>query len=597
MSPKTTCCQKYDEYGGIISVKGTKTGFFHVEKIDGRWWFITPCGNGFISKGITTVAIGPILDNCTKRIDTGSNPSTVTGNFTSKCPFTEGMLKKYGSVQNATKNLVEIVKKDCGLNSTNIRELSPLTTSPVSKTKLPFYYGGQWTGGNGVGFLTSWLDIFSATYTDTFVANLLANYVEQRDNPWYIGTVICSSMQIGRTEGMRLANLFEVFLDSTFTSGRPVMQNIISVKYGGSIAALNAVWKTSIASFASISLTNPSVINNSSTANASAKRISNFASTNNLLGQAITYLIVKDFFTYPNMDDTQMLNECLPRFANNGTPGQGTIAAWNAIYKTTGTLLPIIPGNGVGTGYSSFADILTQYHTPIVPGSAFELLLNDLQDIERQAQTVIATQFYTKTTGILKKFLPNHMIMGIKSDLPFTPRCTFQPEIFSPTVLQNIDVITLSQIFNLTGTEITGNPLDNDLTFQLTPMPPQLSYTLAQLAETADIIHNYSGKPILNSEFNFRTNDSGYTNTTAIKATVNTQQQKADAIYKQAFNSINTKYGIGYHWYGLFDNIRVFPNNITSNNGIFKYNSDPWPEVQKSFKKIGRDAESIHLSS
>lgn len=44
-----------DDYGGIESVKARGTGFFRVEKIDVRWWFITPDGHGFISKGVCGV--------------------------------------------------------------------------------------------------------------------------------------------------------------------------------------------------------------------------------------------------------------------------------------------------------------------------------------------------------------------------------------------------------------------------------------------------------------------------------------------------------------------------------------------------------------
>ena len=41
-----------DRYGGWKKIKGAATGFFHTEKIDGRWWIITPDGNGFIVVGL-----------------------------------------------------------------------------------------------------------------------------------------------------------------------------------------------------------------------------------------------------------------------------------------------------------------------------------------------------------------------------------------------------------------------------------------------------------------------------------------------------------------------------------------------------------------
>tara|TARA_B100001123_G_scaffold437346_2_gene569328 strand:+ start:175 stop:600 length:426 start_codon:yes stop_codon:yes gene_type:complete len=44
---------KLDAYGGFKNVFGKKTGFFHTEKIDGRWWLITPEGHGFFGIGIS----------------------------------------------------------------------------------------------------------------------------------------------------------------------------------------------------------------------------------------------------------------------------------------------------------------------------------------------------------------------------------------------------------------------------------------------------------------------------------------------------------------------------------------------------------------
>lgn len=34
-----------DRYGGWTGIQGEETGFFHVQKIDDRWWFVTPDGN------------------------------------------------------------------------------------------------------------------------------------------------------------------------------------------------------------------------------------------------------------------------------------------------------------------------------------------------------------------------------------------------------------------------------------------------------------------------------------------------------------------------------------------------------------------------
>lgn len=47
-----------DKYGGWTGVQGEKTGFFHLEKIDGRHWFITPDGNAFFPVALSHLYSG-----------------------------------------------------------------------------------------------------------------------------------------------------------------------------------------------------------------------------------------------------------------------------------------------------------------------------------------------------------------------------------------------------------------------------------------------------------------------------------------------------------------------------------------------------------
>ena len=42
-----------DRFGGNTAIKGRPTGWFHVEQLAGRWFFVTPEGNAFFSLGVT----------------------------------------------------------------------------------------------------------------------------------------------------------------------------------------------------------------------------------------------------------------------------------------------------------------------------------------------------------------------------------------------------------------------------------------------------------------------------------------------------------------------------------------------------------------
>lgn len=48
--------QRLDGYGGRLDVQGRATGWFHTQKLDGRWRLVTPDGHAFFSLGVNAVA-------------------------------------------------------------------------------------------------------------------------------------------------------------------------------------------------------------------------------------------------------------------------------------------------------------------------------------------------------------------------------------------------------------------------------------------------------------------------------------------------------------------------------------------------------------
>ena len=56
----------YDAYGGWTKLQGQRTGYFHTQQIDGRWWLVSPEGNVFFSKGVDNVSYAPESDNAPK---------------------------------------------------------------------------------------------------------------------------------------------------------------------------------------------------------------------------------------------------------------------------------------------------------------------------------------------------------------------------------------------------------------------------------------------------------------------------------------------------------------------------------------------------
>ena len=46
-------------YGGYPAIQGRKTGFFHTERINGRWMLVDPEGCGYLAVGMTGCSIYP----------------------------------------------------------------------------------------------------------------------------------------------------------------------------------------------------------------------------------------------------------------------------------------------------------------------------------------------------------------------------------------------------------------------------------------------------------------------------------------------------------------------------------------------------------
>ena len=80
---------QYDTYGGWLNLKGKKTGFYHTEKIDGRWWLVTPEGTVFLSKGVCEV-------DSLRGLECSGPPSAGMGEMgRSDCGTTQGLALQY----------------------------------------------------------------------------------------------------------------------------------------------------------------------------------------------------------------------------------------------------------------------------------------------------------------------------------------------------------------------------------------------------------------------------------------------------------------------------------------------------------------------
>ena len=163
---------QFDKFGGWKGLKGTKTGAFHVEQVNGRWWIITPAGHVFWSTGVYSVRFSGISD-------------TETG----KRPYQEASQGKYGSV-NEWARVTRLRLRDWGFNTVGDWSSQEIYREPgfayVIGIDLPK------TAYNIIpeGYYGYFPDVFSKEFQDSVTAQIAERFRQQPfllDDPWLLG--------------------------------------------------------------------------------------------------------------------------------------------------------------------------------------------------------------------------------------------------------------------------------------------------------------------------------------------------------------------------------------------------------------------------
>ncbi len=111
----------YDAYGGWTQLKGAKTGYFHTQQINGRWWLVTPEGNVFFSKGVDNVSYAPEAKSSPKApADTAAWARTATKqlrdwNFNTAGAWSAREIASAGIVYSPVIDIAAAVQKDVWL--------------------------------------------------------------------------------------------------------------------------------------------------------------------------------------------------------------------------------------------------------------------------------------------------------------------------------------------------------------------------------------------------------------------------------------------------------------------------------------------------
>lgn len=244
----------YDQYGGIKNGGNfAKTGFFRLQQIDNKWWFITPDGYKFILKGVDATSIwewgyGTPLkkaDGTPKRVfeelpdPVAYAPAYVNDSNGERVSFViANVMRKYGS--DFESKWEDITKKrliDWGFNAfskwtrpTNVTfPYIQVLQDPGSLRRI------QWT-----------YDVFDPQSESKIEAALTAQLGRAKDDQWLIGYTYDN--EAGWTADI----VKEVLTYPSTSPAKSAFVDFLAPRYNNDITTVNQLLGTSSVSFAAL---------------------------------------------------------------------------------------------------------------------------------------------------------------------------------------------------------------------------------------------------------------------------------------------------------------------------------------------------------
>ena len=218
--------------------------FFRAEKVNGRWWLISPDGRRFISKGVTTVQFAQ---------------DTIQGTRTS--PYGDTNREKYGSVE-AWRKAVAARLIGWGFNTLGAWSDDSISEVTVDGKRLAYDpiidLGSRFVGEKQQG--AAWLHgIFPDVFDPEFetMAHRLARErcVPRAGDAWLLGWFTDNELRWG-PDWRGSDELLTMFLMLPASMpGKKAAVDLMRERYG-SVTNFNAVWKTTFESWDQLTQTN-----------------------------------------------------------------------------------------------------------------------------------------------------------------------------------------------------------------------------------------------------------------------------------------------------------------------------------------------------
>lgn len=223
----------YDGWGGWRGVSAAATGRFRTERIDGVWWLITPDGHGFFSVGVD-------------HLRPGGDFSPPLGT----APYHDNILARYGSEEGwAAATLPRL--RDLGVNTIGaFSEPARFPNAIAYTVTLALAATAPAVPGVPqpvVARVTR--DYFDPAFPAGVAATVASNAAPCAADPWCIGVFTENELGLNQSLAAVWPYLDAYLLLPAGAPGKVAAQAFLAGRYGGDVAAFNAVWGTALASF------------------------------------------------------------------------------------------------------------------------------------------------------------------------------------------------------------------------------------------------------------------------------------------------------------------------------------------------------------
>ena len=178
----------YCKYGGFAGTHAKATGFFRVEQIDGKWWFVDPDGHLFISMGVNGIGSGGASTRVTGRETyfAGEPPADLPAGTSGRRPvagdfYGWNLARRYGAGWDSKADGMAVRRMEAwGLNTAR---------SVLSKEK-PMPYATQLRAPQTAPVYMGMPDVYSEEFARGADAMGSSQVAPLKDDPYLLGYFI-----------------------------------------------------------------------------------------------------------------------------------------------------------------------------------------------------------------------------------------------------------------------------------------------------------------------------------------------------------------------------------------------------------------------